>query len=91
LRRCVTLARMSSIAAIRLPNLSRRAKIWLVALLVALVGWIGYTAKYAECDTHSKFCVLDIAGTRSEIGFEWQGWHLYVSTSGADPVTHVLF
>lgn len=72
-------------------RLTRRTKALLLATLIIVAGWFVYVANFGECDTHSKFCVLDIAGTRSEIGFEWQGWHLYVSTSGEDPATHVLF
>jgi hypothetical protein len=83
---------MTAIAApVSRPKRTRRFKISLVALAVLAVGWLAYVANYGECDVHSKFCVLNIAGTRSEIGFEWQGWHLYVSTSGDDPATHVLF
>lgn len=63
----------------------------LAGLTVLLAGWVGYFAHYGQIDTHSKFAVVDIAGTRSEVGFEWDGWHLYVSTNGGDPATHVLF
>lgn len=92
LTRCVTLAHMTAIVVpTERPRLSRRTKISLAVLLALAVGWLAYVSHYGECDFHSKFCVVSIAGTRSEVGFEWDGWHLYVSTSGDDPATHVLF
>lgn len=81
---------MTSAVVTPSPRLSRRAKVSLVALLVVMAGWFAYVANYALCDTRSQFCVLNIAGTRSEIGAEWDTWSIYVSTSGNDPATHVL-
>lgn len=73
------------------PRLSRRTKISLAVLLALAVGWLAYVSHYGECDFRSKFCVVAIAGTRSEIGCEWDSWNCYVSTSGNDPATHTLF
>jgi hypothetical protein len=82
---------MTAIAATQdRPRLSRRAKISLAVLAALAVGWLAYFSHYGECDFRSQFCVLNIAGTRSEIGVEWSTWSLYVSTSGNDPATHVL-
>lgn len=60
----------------------------LVALAVIVGGW-AYAAKYAQCDFRSKFCVISIAGTRSEIGCEWDSWSCYVSTYPANEPTYV--
>lgn len=72
-------------------RLSRRS-IALIAVLAALVvGWLIYFSQYGECDMHSRYCVVDIAGTRSEIGLAWVGHpDLYVST-WPQGTTHSLF
>ena len=70
--RCVTLVAMSRIG--------RKTSVLIVVLAVLTAVWIGYVAHYGECDRVSKYCVIDIAGTRSELGFEWDSWSFYVST-----------
>lgn len=71
-QRCVTLARMTRIG---------RGPLVLIAVLTLLTaGWLTYFVHYGECDRASKYCVVDVAGTRSEVGFEWDSWSFYVST-----------
>lgn len=80
-----TLGRMTSTTITPIPTaprkISRRA-IALIAALVALTaGWLIYFSQFGECDFHSRYCAVDIAGTRSEIGAAWEGHPvLYVST-----------
>lgn len=70
-----------TLPATRAPRLSRRTRLLLVALLVLTMAWLGYFARYGQCDTRSRFCVVDIVGTRSEIGVAWVGRpDFYVST-----------
>lgn len=64
------------------PKLSRRTSILVGAMLVALL--VGGTAyHFGGCDFRSKFCVLSIPNTRSEVGCQWESWGCYVSTYGA--------
>jgi hypothetical protein len=60
-----------------------------VLLLVGLV-WSGYILKFGQCDAESKFCVVHVAGTRSDVGCEWDSWSCYVTTDGVEPSTHVF-
>lgn len=71
-QRCVTLGRMT-----------RRLGLLIAALTLLTAGWLTYFVHYGECDRASKYCVVDIAGTRSEVGFEWDSWSLYVSTASS--------
>lgn len=57
----------------------RTAALVIAAIALVLGGW-AYSARYAQCDFHSKFCAVSIAGTRSEAGFTWDSWDFYVST-----------
>lgn len=62
-------------------RISRKLVITLAVLVAAIAGITAYVAHFGECDGRSQYCVLDIAQTRSEIGFEWSsGPDLYVST-----------
>lgn len=63
----------------RRARLSRKATVLLV-VAVLIAGLAGYVARYGLCESKSKFCVVDIVGTRSEVGFEWDSWSVYVST-----------
>jgi hypothetical protein len=72
------------------PRWNRRIRIIAAVLLVAAVMWSGYVAKFGLCEARSKFCVLHVAGTRSDIGCEWDSWSCYVTTDGVDPSTHVF-
>jgi hypothetical protein len=69
---------------------TRRFRILAAVLLVAAVMWSGYVFKFGLCEAQSKFCVLHVAGTRSDIGCEWDSWSCYVTTDGDDPATHVF-
>lgn len=51
----------------------------IIALVVALVV-VGYVAVEGQCDVRSKFCVIDIATTHSELGYEWDSHSFYVSS-----------
>lgn len=58
----------------------RRKTLVLLAVAVLLASLAGYLYRYGTCEARSEFCVVDIAGTRSEVGFEWDSWSVYVST-----------
>lgn len=73
------------------PRVGRRARAALLALAVLAVVWVAYVAKFGDCDVHSKFCTMAVAGTRSEVGCEWDSWRCYISTWSRTPATHVLF
>lgn len=64
----------------RVRKISRRTKRVLVALAALVLVLTGYFARFGMCEAQSKFCVVDIIGTRSEIGFEWDTPAFYVST-----------
>lgn len=64
----------------RMTWIGRRTIVLIVVLATLTAGWLTYFTHYGECDRQSKFCVVDIAGTRSEVGFEWDSWSFYVST-----------
>jgi hypothetical protein len=86
--RYVTLGRMSLDAAAppvlpRRARLSRKATVLLVVAALA-AGAVGYLARYGLCESRSKFCVVEIVGTRSEVGFEWDSRAFYVSTHPSD-------
>lgn len=62
-------------------RISRKWTITLAVLIAVIAGVAAYVAHFGECDSRSQYCVLDIAQTRSEIGFEWSGGpDLYIST-----------
>lgn len=63
-----------------MTRIGRRETVLIVVLAVLTAGWLAYFSHYGECDRASKYCVVDVAGTRSEVGFEWDSWSLYVST-----------
>lgn len=63
----------------RQARISRKATVLLVVTVLA-AGFAGYLARYGLCEGRSKFCVVDIVGTRSEVGVEWDSWSVYVST-----------
>jgi hypothetical protein len=67
----------------RRVKLSRKATVFLI-VAVFVAGLAGYLARYGLCESRSKFCVVEIAGTRSEVGFEWDSWSFYISTHPAD-------
>lgn len=50
-----------------------------VAVAIVVVSVV-YVVHYGQCDFHSKFCIMDIATTRSEVGFEWDSNTFYVSS-----------
>lgn len=64
----------------RAPKLLSRTSVALIVLALVAVGWLGYFAHYGQCDFRSKFCIVAIAGTRSEFGVEWETPSIYVST-----------
>jgi len=84
---------MTAIDAISVPLTQPRRlrpKVIAAVLLVLLVASLGYAYHFGQCEARSKFCVVDVAGTRSEIGCEWNSWSCYVSTSGDTASTRVF-
>lgn len=61
-------------------RIGRRTTTVLVVAVLLAAGVFGYFARYGLCEAQSKFCVLEVAGTRSEVGVEWDSWSVYVST-----------
>lgn len=55
-------------------------KIVTIATIAAILLIVAYLAHFGHLDLHSRFLVIDIIGTRSEIGFEWDTPSLFVST-----------
>jgi hypothetical protein len=53
----------------------------LIAAALLVVAGLGYLARYGDCNVHSQYCVVAVAGTRSEVGFTWDTWDFYISTS----------
>lgn len=49
-------------------------------LAAALLLILAVVAGNTHCDTHSRYCTVMVPGTRSEVGFTWDTWQLYVST-----------
>ena len=68
----------------------RRRKILAAVLATFMLGSLAYAYQFGLCEARSKFCVLHVAGTRSDIGCEWDSWSCYVTTDGDDPSTHVF-
>lgn len=79
----VTPARPAQLAA----KINRKTVIFLAVLVALMLAWIGYFSRYGQCDVESQYCVVDVAGTGSEIGFEWTTPALYISTY--DPGTDI--
>lgn len=68
-------------AEITSPRRLRRKTALLITLALVLGGLAVYLVKYGQCEARSKFCVVEIAGTRSEVGFEWDTPAFYISTA----------
>ena len=87
---------LSSVLAARLPTepaaveqvqINWRKVAVFAALIALVVGSWTYAARYAVCGR--TFCVVAIAGTRTEVGCQWESWTCYVDTYPANEPAHV--
>lgn len=74
------------------PSVRPGRRFHIVVATVLMVGlvWTGYILKFGHCEAGSKFCVLHVATTRSDVGCEWDSWSCYVTTASDTPSTHVF-
>ena len=66
------------------PRLSLKGHRLIALALAISMLWSGYLLKYGLCEPQSKFCVVGIAFTRTDVGFEWDSWSFYITTEPLD-------
>lgn len=64
---------------------TRRAAILLATLVALPAIGLTYVAGFGQCDWHSRFCAINVVGTRSEVVVVWlDGVEVYSQTYNSE-------